>query len=54
MNFNNSIIVKISFTNGIFDRETSFDNIVAAKIGSVAFLDPEDRNSAHYFFFPFN
>ena len=31
----------MSFTNGIFLRQTLLANIEAAKIGKVAFLDPE-------------
>ena len=34
-------MVNISFTSGIFLRRTLLANIDAAKIGNVAFLDPE-------------
>ena len=39
--FSNSTIVKISLTKGIFLSITRFARIEAAKIGSVAFLDPD-------------
>ena len=51
MNFNNSIIVKISFTKGTFVRFTSFARIEAAKIGKVAFLDPDVEILPAKFFF---
>ena len=41
INFSKSNIVKISFTNGTFVKLTLFTNNDAAKIGKVAFLDPE-------------
>ena len=37
-------MVNISFTKGIFLRITCLARIDAAKIGKVAFLDPEIRN----------
>ena len=39
--FNSSIIVKISCTKGMFFIFTLLANIEAAKIGKVAFLDPD-------------
>ena len=53
MKFNNSTIVNISFTKGIFLRLTCSEKIVAAKIGSVAFLDP-DIEILPLFLFAFN
>ena len=41
MKFNNSTIVNISFTKGIFLIVECLQRIEAAKIGNVAFLDPE-------------
>jgi hypothetical protein len=52
MNLNSSTIVKISFTRGMFVSFTFSDKIVAAKIGQVAFLDPEIRIFPINSFFP--
>ena len=52
MNFNNSIIVKISLTNGTFESFISLANRDDAKIGSVAFLDPEIEIIPDKSFFP--
>ena len=52
INFSNSIIVKISFTNGTFDIFTPLDNIDVAKIGRHAFLDPEIEIDPEISFFP--
>ena len=41
MNFNKSTMVRISFTNGTLDNSTFCDKIEAAKIGRVAFFEPE-------------
>ena len=52
INFNNSTIVKISLTKGMFVSFASLDKIVAAKIGKVAFLDPEIEIFPDNSFFP--
>jgi hypothetical protein len=41
MKFRSSTIVKMSFTKGTFLSFTLFANIDAAKIGKVAFFDPD-------------
>ena len=52
MNFSSSNIVKISFTNGVFESSTFLAKIEAAKIGKVAFLDPEIEIFPDNSFFP--
>ena len=52
MNLSKSIIVYISFTNGILLNFVSGERIEAAKIGSVAFLDPEIVMLPDKFLFP--
>ena len=48
INLSSSTIVNISLTKGIFLRIVLCERIVAAKIGRVAFFDPEIE------IFPFN
>ena len=52
INFNKSSIVKISFTSGTFVSVTFPAKIVAAKIGRVAFFEPEIEIVPESFFFP--
>ena len=52
MNFNNSTIVKMSLTKGIFVSFALSDKMVAAKMGKVAFLDPEIEIFPDNSFFP--
>ena len=46
-------MVKISFTNGALVNFTLLEKIVAARIGSVAFFDPEIDITPDSSFFPF-
>jgi len=52
INFNNSDIVKMSFTSGTLVSFTLLHKIVAAKIGNEAFLDPEIEITPDSSFFP--
>ena len=52
INSKSSIIVKISFTNGIFSTLVLFARIEAAKIGKVAFFDPETLITPDKIFLP--
>ena len=52
MNFKRSVIVSISFTNGILLSTDSLAKIEAAKIGNAAFLDPEIEIVPDINFFP--
>ena len=52
INFNSLTIVKISFTKGMFFISELLDKIVAAKIGRVAFLEPDILILPFNFFFP--
>ncbi len=54
INFNNFTIVKISFTKGIFFISELLDKILAAKIGRVAFLEPDILILPFNFFFSLN
>ena len=54
MNFNKSTIVKISFTRGTLFSVTCFDKIDAARIGKVAFLDPDMEIFPKSSFFAFD
>ena len=53
MNLNNSIIVKMSLTRGTLSNFISCDKIEAAKIGNVAFLDPDIGIFPEICFLPF-
>ena len=52
INLSNSIIVNISFTKGTFVNSTEFANKEPAKIGNVAFLEPEMNMFPVRLFFP--